>query len=286
VPYQPRASFDNPYGAQVSFRTLDVLPPAAYYVGLDDQIVLEVFTNNPSSTYQMVVRILNPQGTLQVETVTLNNFQAGYQTVTGTLTGMEGYILSVCVSAPGVVPGESYCRVRMMRAPYLSTGVTSGMLMAGYVSEKYSLSYPGSPLHYPLEGPGKLRTVTAAPAAGQEWSISSPPGVRWKLLSGQWVFTTSAAAGNRIVGVQLKDQAFDNLGFVVSSTPQAPSTVVNYGLFPGPPAAQGQTFLINLGFNNPLWIPVNGQIFSVTEGLQPGDQYSNVTLQIEEWVGA
>ena len=285
MPDPPRASFDNPYGAQVSFRTLDVLPPAAYYVGLDDQMVLEVFTDHTNSVYQMVVRVLNPQGTLQVETVTLNNFQSGYQSLLGQLTGMEGYILSACVSAPGVDPGEAYCRVRLMRAPALVTGVTSGLLMAGYVSDKYPLAYPGSPLHYPLEGPGKLRTVMASPAAGAEWVISAPAGMRWQLQSGQWVLTTSAATGARTVGVQLKDAAFDNLGFVVAPTSQAPSDVANYGLFPGPPS-QGQAFLINLGFYQPLLIPVGGQMFSVTQNLQPGDQYSQVIFQIQEWVGA
>ena len=109
--------------------------------------------------------------------------------------------------------------------------------------------------------------------------------MRWQLQSGQWVLTTSAATGARTVGVQLKDAAFDNLGFVVAPTSQAPSDVANYGLFPGPPS-QGQAFLINLGFYQPLLIPVGGQMFSVTQNLQPGDQYSQVIFQIQEWVGA
>jgi len=284
VPYQPRATFDNPYGPQVSFRTIDVLPPAAYYVGLDDQIVFEVFTDNSNSSYQLVVRVLNPQGTIQVETLTLNNFQVGYQTVTGRLTGMEGYILSGCISAPGVAAGESYCRVRLMRAPYLTTGVATGMLIAGYVSDKYSLSYPATLPRPPMEGPSKIVSISATAATGAEWVIPCPQGERWRILGASFSLTTSAAVATRLVVIGVNNNAGIAIGFFVSPTTQAASLAQNYSVNPGGTAISNLVWT-NISASAEVWINDGGNMHSFTENLQAGDQYTGVTLQIQKWVG-
>jgi hypothetical protein len=284
VPYQPRATFDNPYGPQVSFRTLDVLPPAAYYVGLDDQLVFEVFTDHANTSYQLVVRLLNPQGAMQVETATLNNFQSGYQSLTGNLTGIEGYILSACVSAPGSVPGESYCRVRLMRAPYLATGITTATLLAGYASDKFSLSYPGTQLQYATEGPGKLTTVTASVPAGAQWSVKPALGTRWRINSGTFVLTTSAATGNRQIQLVIYDHNDTLVGSYPAPATQAPSSLVTYSFSPaGSAVSTGSA--ITISTPTPLLVDGAGYVATYSPNFDAADQYANIAVQVEEWVG-
>jgi hypothetical protein len=284
VPYQPRATFDNPYGPQVAFRTLDVLPPAAYYVAMDDQVVLDVYTDHANASFQLVVRVLNPQGSIQVETVTLNNFQAGLVTLTGNLTGMEGYLLSACLSAPGLAAGEAYCRVRLVRNPLLSTSVTTAMLIAGYVSDKYLQSYPGTPTRGPLEGPGKITTVSAAPAAGADWTVTCPIGERWKVLGAFFYLVTSATVATRVPVLRNFDASGHTTAFYGPPSGQAASLTVQYAFTPGGAGVSDPPFM-NIGGPVELWIENGGQFGTFTENLQPADQFTYVNVQVERWIG-
>ena len=284
MPYQPRATFDNPYGPQVSFRTLDILPPAAYYVGLDDQLVFDVFSDLTNGIFEMAVRILNPQGSIQVETVTLNNNQTGYQNPTGRLTGMEGYLLSVCVKAPDSEPGQSYCRVRLMRSPALTSAVLTALLVAGYASNRFALTYPGTVAREPLDGPARLLTVTASPAAGADWVFTAPYAGRWRILSGYFTLTTSAAATARIVNVETRDAAGTATGLYNPPSTQPASTMYYYGLNP---SAAGQSNPPFMNISAPAEIVLEGgdTLRSITSNLDSGDQFSNVALRVEEWLG-
>ena len=284
MPYQPRATYDNPYGPQVSFRTLDVLPPSAYYVGLDDQLVFRVYTDYSPAVFYFVARMLRPEGVIAVETVQLYNSQAGSQQLTGELTGVEGYVLSISASAPQVPLSAAYVTVKLMRAPYLITGLTTALLLAGYVGDKLTLSYPTFPPRGPLEGPGRLVTVTASPAAGMDWIIAVPTYVRWRVNIAWFGLTTTPTVISRQPNVILKDAANTTVGFCPGPLQQPASEAITYSLLPGG-SYLSVGALCSISAPAELLLDAGGSISTYTPTLQPGDQYSSVAVQVEEWVG-
>ena len=284
MPYQPRATLDNPYGPQVAFRTLDVLPPAAYYVGLDDQFVFHVYTDYAPVTFTFVARLLRPEGVITVERYELANVAAGPQQLTGNLSGVEGYVLSLSAAAPNVPLGAAYITVTLMRAPYLTSGLTTALLMAGYASDKFVLSYPTTTPRGPVEGPGHLMTVTTTAAAGAEWVIGVPLYARWQALISWSVLTASSAGTARQVNFVVLDRNSANVGVLPAPATQQPGTQMTYGINPGG-AAVATTDAQSIGASAPLVFDAGGKLSSFTLNLQPGDQWSNVALQVQEWVG-
>ena len=284
MPYSPRATFDNPYGPAVTFRTLDVLPPSAYYVGVDEQVTLEVYTNAPGATFQMVVRVLSAQGVISLESVAVPSSGASAQTLSTGIQGMEGYVLSACVVSQNALPGSAFARVRLVRAPYLPSGPTTALLIAGYVSDKQILAYPTVPPRPAVEGPGNLRTFELFPAAGAEWSLTTYSGARWQLLGGRFMFTTSPAAGNRLVTVVWTDGGGGQIGVFPASQTQTPATAYIYTLTAGFTGNDNAPY-ISIPVPSAVLLDNQSVLSSSTNGLQAGDQYSGVWVRIAEWLG-
>jgi hypothetical protein len=284
VPYQPRATYDNPYGPQVSFRTLDVLPPAAYYVDLNDRIIFKAFTDVASASLMLVVRILSPQGVVTVETLTLINSQPGSQQVSGQLTGFEGYILSACVTAPGISPGRAYCLVSLQRTPALANALTTALLAAGYASDKYPLSYPTMQPRAAGEGAGQLVLQTTTVPATTEWQFRVPAGTRWRVNYGTFTLVTSALAGSRVPLVAFYDSTGPQIGMAFPPAGQPASTNYTYSFVPGGAAVSNGT-LQQISGPADLLLDSGDAIQSFTVGIETGDQYSAIYLQVQEWVG-
>jgi hypothetical protein len=284
VPYQPRATLDNSYGAQVSFRTLDVLPPAAYYVGLDDQVALTLTTDYAPATFALVVRMLNPQGGITVERTTLSTIPGGPESVSTNLTGMEGYVLSACVSAPGVPLGKAYATLTLVRAPYVASGYTTAQLVAGYVSETLFLSYPSSPPQPPLAGPASLVTLNPTPAVGAQWRCVAPLSARWRVVSAQCSLQTSAAVAARAMVINVENPGGYTTALYPAPATQPASTDYVYSLNLG---AAG-TFLdpvMSIGASTTVLVENGGALVSNCQQMQAGDQFLGVIVEVEEWMG-
>lgn len=121
-----------------------------------------------------------------------------------------------------------------------------------------------------------------APAAGADWSVKVPGGRLWRLLGGQALFTASAAVANRLLGVQVTAsgalvQANQSTFAVVAAA--TPTAVYQSGTALSPANADGT--LVPVTFI-PQWLEGGDQIGSLTGAIQAGDQYSAITLVIEE----
>lgn len=131
--------------------------------------------------------------------------------------------------------------------------------------------------------PGVKRAVPVPqPAAGAEWTVNVPGGRQWRIIGGAAQLVASAAVANRRPGLSLGDESTTTartvsalqvqagatalLGYLPDSGVTAPAGVDTVGLVPAWDA----------------WIPGGFVISSATPGLQAGDQYSQVSLMIEE----
>jgi hypothetical protein len=266
-------------------------PPGLW---VDDGDVLVLTVNALSGVVAAVearLRLLSPR--LVIEDLRLRvNVVAGVPTpfvAVGPL--FQGFLQGGVVSAlapdavpPGTdsyTPGELYAHLVVGRgrdtALYQHT-----LLCAGYVTTRTVIGFPGGRSTATREGPGRLRRVTVAPPGlGQEWALSSSAAF-WKIRSGSWVLTTSAIAGNR--EPQLREQDNGNISYQTGSNVVQPANTVNryavgaHGAFG---AISGNTRLMTWPAD---WFLTPARfVRSFTAGLDAGDDYSQISFELEEW---
>lgn len=151
------------------------------------------------------------------------------------------------------------------------------MNWSGAIQPARFLSHTGKVL------PGVRRVVQVPePAAGADWTVTVPGGMQWYILSGTATLTTSATVDNRqpvitetVDGVTIWP-GLQSLSFGASTTKVIP--VLLDGGFVSGAATEGDIFLAapsNL-------LPPGTVIASDTALLQVGDQWSAISLWVEE----
>lgn len=135
------------------------------------------------------------------------------------------------------------------------------------------------------EGQGRIVVLTgAAPAAGNNPSLSQPAGCRWKLLGFTTTLTTDVNIASRVpkllitpsVGVAFE---FPVNGLIATSL----TRVISWGAGVNPPVVAGSTAITGC-------IPANcvcngASTFSlITDGIQAGDQFTGLSVWAEEWI--
>lgn len=121
------------------------------------------------------------------------------------------------------------------------------------------------------------------PAIGAEWTITVPGGTIWEILAVKYVFSTSAAAGNRNPTTAIFDQ----------------DSVLQYRFSPASNFAPGTaaTLILSTGYgdhltigafnsslpNPPLAIFPGFIVRSLTSAIDVGDSYSAITLFVRQW---
>lgn len=204
-----------------------------------------------------------PQGSMFVNLYILNSMPSGAGSTTCSATLAQTNIGTLL---NGVPTGSSY--------PVSFVGTTAN---------------PASPWSIP--GYTNVLNVTS-PAAGADFVSSSLGGTgggaggRTCITGVFFKLVTSAAAGNRLVGVDLLFNAGVAQMTYIATVPQGPSTTVFYSFAPGTSAqmqtlASGNTYQ-TVPFSNGPGICYNanatGTVNSLTNGLQAGDQFSIVNL--------
>lgn len=127
------------------------------------------------------------------------------------------------------------------------------------------------------------RTVlVASPAAGAEWSRSVPSGVTWLPLSLAYTFVSSAVVANRNPAVTFGDGT-TVYGWTDTPIAVAASTTLRLAYMRGV-GVSSQTGLASRVVTALPTVPLPGnhQLASVTAGLDAGDQYSAIVLQVLE----
>lgn len=192
-----------------------------------------------------------------------------------------GYILTQAFLGPGADPFGN------------PGGFKHFQLISGTSQPGYSLSWPSSQPLMPYQlAPAMITLTPSNPAAGAQFSqTSTGTNFRFEITSVQFVFTTSAQAGNRLVCLQLG--TFNQNNTALSSSPlvQPPSTQAFYSFQQGVSGFTSgfQPTVLNIVVGS---IPVGYQCFgnsggpavaTLTPGIQTSDQYSSVIIHAKRW---
>jgi len=199
----------------------------------------------------------------------------------------EGFLLSAVVYGFNLALGQNqYVVAWINRGNVVSYPpiLPGAVLMAGYTSSGSPLSWPGSGVNYPGQIDGSGVTITPAnPAAGADWSVALPQGVFGEFVSFAATLTTSAAAGNRQVQVQILDGA----GNVVYQAPASQNLVAsNTNTVSGSESNVTSTILATVAeVALPPRVKVDAAsiVKTVTTGLAAGDQWSNISVYTRQW---
>lgn len=284
MPFGPRATFDNPYGPMVQFRTEDVLPPSALYVSPQDSLEVAALTNLSGVTIFLALRLMTPQGEVKVEL-----YQAVLQTTSTftfpiSLAPAEGYIIGASIIAQGANTGQCFVFIRLRTGPAPGTVPFTTILMQGYPNSYLGLSYPPTTLQGFFEGAGTINTITQAPAAGQDFVFTVPAFQRWRLISLGAVATTDATVGNRAPVVWVQDAAGNRVVWSRCDSFLAPSASEQFSWGPGLENTSGLVSRL-MPLPTYLTLPEGFSIHGSVGAVGAGDQWSNVVLMKEEWVG-
>lgn len=284
MPYAPRATFDNPYGPQVTFRTEDVLPPAAFYISPEDRVTVWVLTDLPGLTIYIQLRMLMPTGEVQlipyefIPQSTLNWYPA-YE-----LPPWEGYLLGALCFSTNPQRGQCFVSVQVMRSAPPGLIQAGIVLMQGYINTQNVLSYPTSPLQSTFSGRGAFLTITEPNQIGTNMVLPSPVNTLWRVCSLTFQLNTDATAGNRTAAITLNDRSGLVVGFWNSTLEQSASTDVIYGFSCGG-ASSAVGINANIAGPTDLFIPEQGSIRTEIQGMTATDQIVNIAMLVEEWMG-
>lgn len=195
--------------------------------------------------------------------------------------------LSALALVGTLAPGQCYLLVQLLKGS-VGAGTLVGTLLAGYVSQRGSLGYPGSVLVDTLEGAGTLRLVSGTtPAAGAQVSETVPTFARWELLDFSVAFNSDATAINRFVALNIQ-RSGSLIGSIQHVTAHGQNTLRSYSWFPGLPYVVDTDFgglgRKTMGLPHPLWLSGGDSVVVTATGLQAGDTFASVRYAVREWI--
>lgn len=191
--------------------------------------------------------------------------------------------LRIIVSTGAPIFGQVFVAARICRGG-TSNALVLGTIATGYVTANTDVAWPEFENLLPLDGAGAPRSITVSnPAAGSEWSQVVPTGARWKIVAVVAQLVTSAAVATRSVRLFLDDGANVFFATPAAATQAAGATVAySYGDGAGGPITADAAF-IEAPLPNDCYLLGGFRIRSKTANIDVGDQYSLITLLVQEW---
>lgn len=268
---------------QIGFLKRGVQPPSGVYVEASDVLVFACATSATGELVTVSYRLLRFDGALIHGQFTIQ--PPNTRVVTAHQEPLaEGFLLSMsCKATIATTRGVTFARAFLTK-PGLGAGQPSYMLMTNYVTTAMASGFPNGRLLEPVEGPGNTRYVSVVPpVAGADWSTVVPTNARWALNSIIFALQTSAVAGNRFVDILTQGGPGTSFrGFAEAAAVANAFNVFCCSPTPNKPFA---------GSNN-FWLPLSQRavrsagtgIGTQTSGILAADQYSNIVLDVEEWL--
>jgi hypothetical protein len=266
------------------FKRRSIQPPTVFYVTLDDVLELDFWSVDAAVTVQLSVRMMGRDGQV------IPRFETNTKQTTGTtpqqitLKNVEGYLLSASVITPSALRGSVFVSLKIRRGLGSGDSTAGEILLQGYPGSTGGISYPRSPIASPLDGRGLMRSIALAnPAAGIEFSQAVPAGVNWILRSVKGVLTASGAAANRVARLKIADGAANVLILSSADLAEVATLAFTYNWFNGAVASlAGPT--VQAGIPGDLRLLPTWTIGSVTTAIDAADQWSAVTMCVEEFI--
>ena len=285
MPYQPRATLNNPYGPQVTFRTEDVLLPTAYYVSPEDSIVTWLVTDLANFTAYLVIRMLLPTGEIKLLPYSFVPQSVNTWAPVFELPPVEGYILGAQCWSDNPLRGRCFVSMVVVRGRPPIMANAGLVLLQGYTNLQNVLSYPTSSLEATFSGRGAVVTINVASPITNGLKFVPGTFVLWKVLCLRTTFNTSAVVASRSVYVNIVDATSTQVALWGCSYSQPASTTVNYSFSPGNHDLVVLP-LVNIMGPTEVLVPANGDLQVQALNFQAGDAFTSASALVEEWVGS
>lgn len=271
----------------VSFALQNVAPPSDVYITRDDQLFISAMSALAAETVTVRYRILDPTGKISVNQQVIN-FPTAYNNNTNQIffAMEEGFLLSLgVISSLAQKRGQTFVRVGIGRGQFGLANIVH-VLVADYVSSGQPIAWPGTGVFDTTDRNGALRRIQPGnPAAGADWTLVSPANVRWVVRGVTALLTTAVAVANRNPRLfWTSDVTNVNEQLIPVATDQTASLAITYSVGSSPitTTAAGATSL--WAAMTPIMIENTGRIGTNTANIQAADQWSNIVVDVEEWL--
>lgn len=269
--------------SDVRFLSKAVQPPSVVYVDPNDVMQVGCATSQTNEAVTVSYRLLRADGELILGQFQL--FPPNTRVVTSRQEPLaEGFLLSVsCNAAVATTRGQTFVRV-FLTDQSLGAGQPSYMLMADYVTNAMAPAYPNGRILAPSEGPGWAHSIQVPnPLPQHVWTQFVPTNARWAVRSCFFNLTTDATAINRSIGLQLSSGGFLIYnGFSPSTV--GPSVTVSYAGAQMTPHVTSNPTALLVPLPPDVVLLSIGEISSAATPFGVGDQFTNIIIQIEEWL--
>jgi hypothetical protein len=260
---------------------------AALYVTNDDNVQLTVWNSNALLTeVQFQVRVLKPDGSIVILTYKLPNPTSDRTRNTIAFQLTEGFLLGAVVGPPGaaMVRGQAFCNLAILRGA-VSNPLWTDLLIADYITTAFLPAWPYGQLRNAADGQGNVTSnVGAAPGAGADPSITVPTRALWLLQSVKTHLLTDGVAGNRQVGLQILGGGGANIFTGNAAAAQAASLGYDYSFAPGLALDAHTPIEQTAPLPAGLLLQPGSLISFVCLGIDAGDQFAAVSVQVVEWL--
>jgi hypothetical protein len=266
------------------FLTKGVPPPCPCYVGVDDVLQVSLVWLIATTNALVNVRILRADGEIIPLSFVVQGIGAGGRAIQR-FQLVEGFLLSCAATqtALGGITSQAYCTVALVRAPF-DIVAQYEVLVTGNLSRIVPISYPQSPNQRETDGPGQPRSILiATPAAGADFTQTVPSSTRWRIVSLSATLTTAVAVANRNVDLVIDDGA-NVFAEISSGFSQVASLVNDYTWMDGGVAQAAFDNIVALPLPSQMFLPPTFRIRSETTGIQPADQWSAITMLVQQWI--
>jgi hypothetical protein len=273
------------YRALVDFKQSHVQPPSQYYVTRDDVLQLTVATPIVATDVQLSLRFMSAQGEILPRFEEFTVQPTGATPAVLKFQNAEGYLVSASILTPDAPRGQCFVSLAIRRGGGTADKTFGDVLIQGYPGAVGGIAYPQTPNESALAGRGRMRSiVVTVPAAGADFTVTVPAGVQWILRALTGTLTTAIAVVNRQASVEVTDATPHVLLRSASSVLQVASLADVYSWFAGG-AADTAAPVLNAGLPEEFRCLAGWIIKSVTAGIQAADQWTAITLTVEEFIG-
>lgn len=261
-----------------------IQPDGSSYITVGDKMVWTVWNSLPNVTYFLGIRYLLADGKIQYSLYQQRpSFTRSPNSINITLP--ECFLLSVDVSSngQGFAPNLNYTKLSIARGVNSSAPIMS-TLFNGYIGENTAPFYPGYYSSSPLSDNGITRPFgLATPGLGASIIYTPTINTLTRIESFLFGLLCDATVGNRQVLVQVQQSA-ETVFATVAIDVQVASELNVYSLCSAGAehGDRGGAQVLLLPEN--LRLTINGQIIISAIGMQPGDQFTDSNLVIEEWL--
>lgn len=266
--------------------TRHIKPDYAFYVQNPDRLAVAVYSSVASLVVRFSGYFLSANGEVREYALDVSPTSDRVATSQTQVFG-EGFLLSCTTSLVSGNANRGQCYVRAGIQRNTGTPILPiAQLVAGYLTDDYSPSFPFGKREGPLEGPGMIRSITGTnPPATAQIGESVPTGARWRLLTVWFQLTTDANVANRFMVLRIQTGSNVVLD-ILSLQAQVFSLTYEYSYILGGDRAF-LTSRSSISLPLPWRVLMGGEsIFAFIDGVQAADNLSAPILSVEEWLEA